>query len=68
MELTEVKRSKTRRNGILILRVSPGEALRLISSLSEQIRTGDCNGPRHEQFLDDGRDFSIAVHGGQHHA
>ena len=63
MELFETKKGEFGcRNGIILLRVTHSEALMLITSLAEQIRTGNMNGPRYEQFLDDGRDFSIAVH------
>lgn len=48
--------------GVLMIKMSPEEALQTIRSLAEQLNTGSCNGGRLETFLkDDGRDFSIAV-------
>lgn len=63
MDLVEVKKSKrNHHNGILMLRVSESEALRLVESLVQQIQDRNSNGRRWEAFLKDGRDFSIAVH------
>jgi hypothetical protein len=50
-------------DGGLMVRVSPQEALRLISSLSKQILTENCNSEREEFTDSDGKYFSIAVHG-----
>ena len=57
MELFEHKKRK-----VMLLRVSRHEALKLIESLTQQMLSGSPNKGRYEQYLDDGRDFSIAVH------
>lgn len=56
----EMFESKSRK--VLMLRVSPHEALKLIESLTQQLLSGSPNKGRYEQYLADGRDFSIAVH------
>lgn len=48
--------------GVLMIKMSPHEALATIKSLTEQLITGSPNVGRFERILDDdGRDFSIAV-------
>lgn len=64
MELVEIKPTKKNglRAGVLMLRVDHVEALRLIESLVQQMQDRSPNRRRWENFLKDGRDFSIAVH------
>jgi hypothetical protein len=48
---------------ILMLRVYPDEALSLIESLASQIRNGNPNTGRVEQYTEDDRTYvSISVH------
>ena len=50
--------------GVLMIRMSPAEALATIQSITSQLLAGSPNVGRYEKFLDkDGRDFSIAVEG-----
>lgn len=46
---------------VLMIRMSRNEALRTIRSLADQLYSNNPNVGRYEEFLDDGRDFSIAV-------
>ncbi len=45
-----------------MVRVNRKEALQIITSLSQQLLSGDCNTERAEFTDTDGRYFSIAVH------
>lgn len=48
--------------GVLMVKMSPNEALQTIKSLTEQLLSGSPNVGRYERILsEDGRDFSIAV-------
>ena len=50
------------KSGVLMIRMSPDEAVATIQSISSQILGGSSNVGRLETFLTgDGRDFSIAV-------
>ena len=57
MELFEHKKRK-----VMLLWVDRYEALKIIESLTQQMLSGSLNQGRYEQYLDDGRNFSIAVH------
>ena len=46
---------------VVLLSVSPNEALQLIRSLSNQLAEDFANAGRLETYLEDGRDFTIAV-------
>ncbi len=46
---------------VMMLRVSPEEAMQLIRSLSGQLVRGDPNSERLDTVLEDGCEFSIAV-------
>jgi tetrahydromethanopterin S-methyltransferase subunit F len=50
---------------VMMVRMNEKEALATIKSLVEQILYRSPNHGRYETFLDDGRDFSIAVHCGE---
>ena len=61
MELINWKKGKLTPGGN-ILRVNKDEAISLINSLTNQIMEESPNSGRHEYFLKDGKEFSIAVH------
>jgi hypothetical protein len=63
MNIFEWKKSTRKHihNGGLMLYVTEGEAISIINSLTSQMINESCNSGREEYFLNDGREFSIAV-------
>jgi len=51
----------TKKVKVLMIQMNRQEALLTIESLTKQLVSGSPNGGRYEKYLEDGRDFSIAV-------
>ena len=61
IEVIRLKRGKKCSDNGYFIRVSADEALTIITSLSEQLRTKTANGHRAEQWTTEHEYFSIAV-------